>query len=68
MFSHKMFQSGINICHITFLQRVRIKSQPSSLTNVENSKSNFPQSVQICCGEKERGENNGNYKTFLHYT
>ena len=51
MFSHKMFQSGINICHIMFLQRVRIKSQPCSLTNVENSASNFSQSVQICFGE-----------------
>ena len=36
----------------------------SSLTNVDSLTSNFRQSVQICCGEKEREENNGNCKAF----
>ena len=40
MFSHTKFQSIINICHVMFLQCVRIKPQSSSLTNVENSTSN----------------------------
>ena len=44
-------------------QRVRIKSHLSSLTNVENSTSNFHQFIQIYCKE-EREENNGNCKAF----
>ena len=64
MFSHTKFQIGINICHLTFLQCLQIKPHFSSLTNVENQTSNFCQSVQICRGEKEREENNGNCKAF----
>ena len=64
MFSHTKFQIGINIWRITFLQWVQIKPHPSSLTNIENSTSNFCQSVQICCREKGKEENNGNCKAF----
>ena len=46
-----------------FLQCVRIKPHSCSLTNVENSRSNFRQSVHICCKKKE--ENNGNCKGFF---
>ena len=62
MFSYTEFQSGINICHITFLWYVWTNPNSSSLTNVENSTSKFCPSVQVCCGEKEREENNGNCK------
>ena len=48
----------------TFLQRVRIKPHLSSLRSVENSRNNFRQSVQICCREKEKEENDGNCKAF----
>ena len=41
-----------------------MKSHLSSSTNVENFTSNFGQSVQICCREKEKEENNGNCKAF----
>ena len=64
MFSPTKFESGINICHKTFHQCVRIKPHLSNLANVENSTSNFRQSVQICCGEKGREENNSNCKAF----
>ena len=64
MFSYTEFQSGINICHITFLWYVWTNPNSSSLTNVENSTSKFCPSVQVCCGEKEREENNGNCKPF----
>ena len=36
----------------------------SSLTNEEDLANIFGQSVQICCGEKEKEENNGNCKVF----
>ena len=64
MLSHTKFQIGKNICHITFFQCVRIEPHLSSLKNMENSTSNFRQSVQICCGEKEREDNNGKCKAF----
>ena len=64
MLSRTKFQGGINICYITFLQCVRIKPQSPSLTNAENSTSNFHQSIQISCRGKEREENNGSYKAF----
>ena len=64
MFTHTKSQIGINISQITFLQCVRIKPHSFSLTNVENSTSNFRQSVKICCREKEKEENNGNCKAF----
>ena len=47
-----------------FLQCVRIEPHSSGLTNVEKSTSNFRQSVQICCREEQREENNGNCKAF----
>ena len=64
MLPQTRFQIGIDICHITFSQCARIESHSSGLTNVENSTSQFCQSVHICCGEKEREENNGNCKAF----
>ena len=36
MFSHTKFQGGINICHIIFLQCVRINLHSSSLINIES--------------------------------
>ena len=57
----------INFCHITFLQCGQSKPLSSSLTNLENSTSSFRHSVQICCREEQKEENNGNCKTFsLH--
>ena len=47
-----------------FLQCVRIELHSSSLTNVENSTSNFRQSVQIWYREEQKEENNGNCKAF----
>ena len=67
MFSHTKFQTGISIFQIIFLQCVQIKPYSSSLTNGENLTSNFRQSFQICCGEKEREKNTGNCKVLtLH--
>ena len=37
-------------------------SHSSSLKNVENSTSNFRLSVQICCREEQKKENNGNFR------
>ena len=48
------FKFKINIVHVTFLQYVWIKPNWSILTNVENLTSNFGQSVQIYCREKEQ--------------
>ena len=49
---------------MTFVQCVRIEPHSSSLTNVENSSSNFRQSVQICCRGEQKEEGNGNCKAF----
>ena len=51
VFTHKI-SDCINVYHITFLQCGQIKPHWSSLKNVENSKNNFCQSIQICCREK----------------
>ena len=64
MFSHTEFHIGVSIFQIMFLQYVWIKPHSSSLANEENLTSNFCQFFQICCGEKEREENNGNCKPF----
>ena len=64
MFSHTKFQIEINISYVVFLQCTWIEPHSSSLTNVENLTSNFGQSVQICCREKEKEENNDNCKAF----
>ena len=50
--------------HEVIFQYVRITLNLSSLTNMKKFTSNFRQSVQICCREKEREENNGNCKAF----
>ena len=63
VFTHEISDWN-DICHITFLKCVRIDSHSPSLTNVENSTSNFRQSVQICCREEQKEENNGNWKAF----
>ena len=47
-----------------FLRCVRIEPHSSGLTNVENSTRKFHQSVQNCCREEQREENNGNCKAF----
>ena len=62
--SHTKVEIRINICHIKFFQCVRFKPRSSSSTNVENSTSNFRQSVQICCREAQKEENNGNCQAF----
>ena len=54
----------IDISHIMFLQCVWIKPHSSSLINLENLKSNFGQSVQNCCREEQKEENNGHCKAF----
>ena len=64
MFSHTKFLTALNIFHITFLQCGQIKPHSSSLTNVENSATDFCQSVQIFCREEQKEENNGNCKAF----
>ena len=63
VFTHKIL-FGINICHLMFLQCVWIQLHLSSLTNIENLTRKFGQSVQICCRENEKEENNGNSKAF----
>ena len=54
IFSHTIFQIALNICHKAFLQSGQIKPHLSILTNVDNSRDNLRQSVQICCKEEER--------------
>ena len=44
---------------------VWIKPHSPSLTNIENSTSNFCQSVKICCREKKRRKQQ--LQSFLHY-
>ena len=62
IFLHTKFPIAIKISHVAFFQCVWIKPHSSNLTNVESLTSNFGQSVQICCREKE--ENNSNCKAF----
>ena len=64
IFLHTKFPIAIKISHVAFLQCVWIKPHSSNLTNVESLTSNFGQSVQMCCREKEKEENNGNCKAF----
>ena len=64
IFLHTKFPIAIKISHVAFFQCVWIKPHSSNLTNVESLTSNFGQSVQICCREKEKEENNSNCKAF----
>ena len=64
MFSHSKFQIRINTSHITLLQYVWIKPHLSGLTDVKNYTSNFDQSIQVWCREKEKEENNENCQAF----
>ena len=46
------------------LSKFTLRPCSSNLTNLENSTSNFCQSVQICCREEQKEENNGYWKAF----
>ena len=43
------------------------ESHSSGLTNAENKTSNFRQSVQICCREEQREENNATRSLNCNY-
>ena len=53
----------MTICYM-FPQGVWIRPHSPSLSNKRNLATNFGESVQICCREKEKEENNGNCKDF----
>ena len=64
MLSDKKYHITTNILHLTFLQCVWTKPNLFSSSNVENLTSNFCQSIQICCREKEKDEINVNCRAF----
>ena len=48
----------------TLVPKFTLRPGSSNLTNLENSTRNFCQSVQTCCREEQKEENNGNCKAF----
>ena len=68
-FSHNVPSLYLNYSTLVYLNKCRkfdkqVWSVSPDLLHIENLTSKFGQSLQICCREKEKEENNGNCKAF----